>query len=322
MEQERVLTGERLEETAPVSPAKKNKRHFRKEWLWCYLAVGLPFFGFIFFNAVPVVVSFASMFCDANTYDFGSLKWNAFANFVEFFHDGKFLHSLGITVWLMCAQIVSLVIALVVASLLNARRVCGEKVFKVIYFIPYICSSVAIAVMWSIIFEQRGVLNQLLGTDFAWLNDALRPQLLTWAIFVVIVWPSPGYGIIMYTAALKGVDTVLYEAAELDGANAFHKFWNITLPMIAPMTYFLLLAGVMGGLGTFDQATILAPVSWTGTAGPEDAGLTVQYYIYYEMTEFGNLGYASVMQWAMTIITLIPCTIIMKLRKRSEENIG
>ena len=126
----------------------------------------------------------------------------------------------------------------------------------------------------------------------------------------------------MYTAALKGIDMGLYEAAELDGANEFHKFWNITLPMVAPMTYFLMLAGIMAGLGTFDQATILAPISWTGTAGPEDAGLTVQYYIYYEMTEFGNMGYASVMQWAMTLITLIPCTTIMKLRKRAEENIG
>ncbi len=322
MEQERVLTGERLEETVPVSPVKKRKRPFRREWLWCYLAVGLPFFGFVFFNAAPIVISFASMFCDANTYDFGSMQWNGFANFVEFFHDGKFLHTLGITFWLTCAQFVSLAIAIVVAALLNAERVRGSKVLKVIYFIPYICSGVAIAVMWSIIFERQGVLNQLLGTEFTWLNDSAHPQFLTWAIFVVILWPAPGYGIIMYTAALKGVDTALYEAAELDGANAFHKFWNITLPMIAPMTYFLVLAGVTSGFATFDQATILAPVSWTGTAGPEDAGLTVQYYIYYEMTEFGNMGYASVIQWAMMIITLIPCTIIMKLRKRAEENIG
>lgn len=322
MEQEHVLTAERSEGAVLVPPVKKNKRHFRREWLWCYLAVGLPFFGFVFFSTIPVVVSFASMFCDANTYDFGAMKWNNFANFAEFFHDEKFLHSLGITFWLTCTQFVSLAIALIISVLLNMERVHGSKFLKVLYFIPYICSSVAIAVMWSIIFEQRGVLNQLLGTNFTWLNDALRPYLLTWAIFVVSLWPAPGYGIVMYTAALKGVDKTLYEAAELDGANAFHKFWYVTFPMILPMTLFLLMAGVMGGLGIFDQATILAPISWTGTAGVENAGLTVQYYIYYEMTEFGNMGYAAVMQWAMTVITLIPCVIIMKLRKRSEENIG
>lgn len=323
MEQDRALTLEReAAAKGEVLPSPKRRRPFRKEWLWCYLAIGLPLFGFFFFNAFPIVISFAAMFCDANTYDFGSMQWNAFANFSEFFHDAKFLKSLGITFWLACSQFVSLFLAVIVASLLNARRVRGEKVLKILYFIPYICSSVSIAVMWSIIFEQSGVLNQILGTDYLWLNDAERPYLLTWAIFIVILWPAPGYGIIMYTAALKGIDKGLYEAAELDGANAFHKFWNITLPMIAPMTYFLLLAGVMAGLGIFDQATILAPVSWTGTAGPENAGLTVQYYIYYEMTEFGNMGYASVMQWAMTIITLIPCTIIMKLRKRAEDNVG
>ena len=322
MERESMLTV-RLEEAAPQGLSfKKKKRPFRREWVWCYLAIGLPLFGFFFFNAFPIVISFAAMFCDANTYDFGSMQWNSFANFAEFFRDAKFLKSLGITFWLACSQFVSLLLAVVVASLLNARRVRGEKVFKILYFIPYICSSVAIAVMWSIIFEQSGVLNQLLGTDYLWLNDAERPHLLTWAIFIVILWPAPGYGIIMYTAALKGIDKGLYEAADLDGANAFHKFWNITLPMIAPMSYFLLLAGVMAGLGIFDQATILAPINWTATAGPENAGLTVQYYIYYEMTEFGNMGYASVMQWAMMIITLIPCTIIMKLRKRAEENVG
>ena len=322
MERESLLTV-RLEEAAPQGlSSKKKKRPFRREWVWCYLAIGLPLFGFFFFNAFPIVISFEAMFCDANTYDFGSMQWNSFANFAEFFRDAKFLKSLGITFWLACSQFVSLLLAVVIASLLNARRVRGEKVFKILYFIPYICSSVAIAVMWSIIFEQSGVLNQLLGTDFLWLNDAERPHLLTWAIFIVILWPAPGYGIIMYTAALKGIDKGLYEAAELDGANAFHKFWNITLPMIAPMSYFLLLAGVMAGLGIFDQATILAPINWTATAGPENAGLTVQYYIYYEMTEFGNMGYASVMQWAMMIITLIPCTIIMKLRKRAEENVG
>lgn len=320
MEKENVLPAS-YEAKKQEMPHKKKKRPFRKEWIWCYIAIGLPFFGFIFFNTFPIIVSFAAMFCDANTYDFGSMKWNAFANFIRFFQDTKFLKSLGITFWLTCSQFISLLIALVVATLLNAKRVRGEKVLKVMYFVPYICSSVAIAVMWSIIFEQQGLLNQLLGTDYVWLNDPARPYLLTWAIFIVVLWPAPGYGIIMYTAALKGVNTSLYEAAALDGANVFQKFWHITRPMIAPMTYFLLLAGVMAGLGIFDQATILAPITWTGTAGPANAGLTVQYYIYYEMTEFGNMGYASVMQWAMMLITLIPCAIIMKLRKRAEENI-
>ena len=159
MEQERVITARREEETSQEHPSQKKKRPFRKEWVWCYIAIGLPFFGFIFFSVFPIVVSFSAMFCDANTYDFGSMQWNNFANFAEFFQDTKFLKSLGITFWLACSQFVSLALAFIVASLLNARRLRGEKVFKVLYFIPYICSSVAIAVMWSIIFEHQGVLN-------------------------------------------------------------------------------------------------------------------------------------------------------------------
>lgn len=308
--------------SADLGDLLPKKRRFRKEWIWCYIAIGLPFVGYIVFNVFPILISFCSMFCDANTYDFQSMQWNNFANFQRFATDTKFWKSLLITVCLTLSQFLSLGIALVIATLLNAKRVRGEKVFKVLYFIPYICSSVAVAVMWSIVFETTGVLNQILGTSYNWLNDGNNPYLLTLAIFIVIVWPAPGYGIIMYTAALKGVDKSLYEAAEIDGCNAFQKFKNITLPMIAPMTYFLLLAGVMAGFGIFDQATILAPTEWRGTAGPNNAGLTVQYYIYYEMTEFSNMGYASVMSWAMTVITLIPAVIIMKLRKKSEENIG
>lgn len=308
-------------ETTMQGKIVKNKRRFRKEWVWCYIAVGLPFLGYIVFNIFPIIISFSSMFCDVNTYNFQSMKWNNFANFKEFIIDEKFYKALGITAILTTAQFVSLFIALIVATMLNAKKLRGEKVFKVLYFIPFICSAVAVAVMWSIVFEKHGVLNQILGTNYNWLYDYERPYLLTIAIYIVIVWSSPGYGIVMYTAALKGVDKSLYEAAELDGANAFQKFVKITLPMIAPMTYFLLLAGFMTGLGTFDPAVILAPINWAGTAGPENAGLTAQYYIYYQMTKFSNMGYASVMNWAMTIITLIPAVIIMKLRKRSEDNL-
>ena len=131
-ERESVLTVG-LEETAPQrASSKKKKRPFRREWVWCYLAIGLPLFGFFFFNAFPIVISFAAMFCDANTYDFGSMQWNSFANFAEFFRDAKFLKSLGITFWLACSQFVSLLLAVVIASLLNARRVRGEKVFKTV----------------------------------------------------------------------------------------------------------------------------------------------------------------------------------------------
>ena len=125
----------------------------------------------------------------------------------------------------------------------------------------------------------------------------------------------------MLTAALRGVDSTLYEAAKIDGANAWKTYTRITLPQIAPMLLFLALAGWQGGMGTFDAVKVLAPVGWTGTAGTEDMGLTSAYYIYIQGVNFSHMDYASVMQWAISIITFAGAYLFLRLRKKAEENL-
>ena len=125
----------------------------------------------------------------------------------------------------------------------------------------------------------------------------------------------------MFTAAFKGIDPCLYEAAEIDGANAWQRYIRITLPQIAPMTLFLALAGWMSGMGTFDQVRVLAPITWTGTAGVDDMGLTVAYYTYVEGITFSNMDYASVLNWVTAIITMAGSFLFLKWRKKTGENI-
>lgn len=306
-------------ELSPLANAvnkRKPTKRFNKMYLFCWAGASIPLLGFLLFSGFPLVVSFMAMFRDMERNNIDTMQWNDFANFIRFGTDERVWIALRNTVILACSQFVSLFIAIAIAAFLS-QNVKGSRLFQTLFFIPYICSTVAVAVMWNNIFGIKGALNAILNTNIEWLNNMENPYSLTMAIFVAVVWKAPGYGIVMYCSAFKAINPALYEAASLDGANAWHKFRNITLPGIAPITFFLVLSGFLAGLTIFDEATIMAPLSFDGYAGPEDAGLTMMYYIYVEGVQFSNMGYASVMSWFLFLITAIPSVYF--IRKRMAE---
>lgn len=303
-----------------VKPPEKKKRKFRKSWIMCWIGVAIPLIGFVVFNAYPIVVSLQAMFSSMKFGKLDTMKWNNFANFKMLIGDTKLLSAIKVTLILAAAQFVSLGIALMIAAFLS-QNVKGTRIFQTLYFVPYICSTVAVSIMWGNVFDLNGVLNAIFGTHIQWLNNLENPSTLTWAIFTTIIWQAPGYGIVMYCSAFKAISPSLYEAAELDGANAWHKFRYITLPGISSITFFLILAGFMAGLLTFDAATVLAPMTWDNFAGPEDAGLTIMYYIYNTGVKNGEMGYASILSWLLFIIMVIPSVFLVKKRLVAmEEN--
>ena len=178
------------------------------------------------------------MFTDMQANDITTMEWNGFDNFRQVFTDPKFWGSWKSTLILATSQIITLLISLVIAVLLE-QKVKGAKILQIIFFIPYICSGVAVAIMWMWVFNKDlGILNSILGQNIDWLNDSDRPMRLIVCVYVTIVWQAPAYGIVMFKAALKNVNPALYEAASLDGANAFYKFWHVTLPGIKSVLLF------------------------------------------------------------------------------------
>lgn len=302
-----------------VKPPEKKKRKFRKSWIMCWIGVAIPLIGFIIFNAYPIVVSLQAMFSSMKFGKLDTMKWNNFANFKMLIGDTKLLSAIKVTLILAAAQFFSLGIALMIAAFLS-QNVKGTRIFQTLYFVPYICSTVAVSIMWGNVFDLNGVLNAIFGTHIQWLNNLENPSTLTWAIFTTIIWQAPGYGIVMYCSAFKAISPSLYEAAELDGANAWHKFRYITLPGVSSITFFLILAGFMAGLLTFDAATVLAPMTWDNFAGPEDAGLTIMYYIYNTGVKNGEMGYASILSWLLFIIMVIPSVFLVKKRLVAMED--
>ena len=278
----------------------------------------VPLVGFVVFSGFPLIISIIALFCDVDLYQLGDFTWNAFEGFKVVFSDGYsvatyglnmapyFYKAIGITVWVASTQLVTLVIALAISVLL-ATNPKGRKIFQILY--------------WFFNGETSGVLNTLLGTQIRWLEE---PSWMTWCIIVAIIWQAPGYGIVMYKAALANVDSAQYETSSLDGANAWQRFWYITLPGIAPTTFFLLLSGVSAGFLTYDIAALIIPDGWIGyIGGNESMGLTLMRLVYWfiqnEQLTPSTVSAASVISWVLFAVTATLSIILFRRREKSME---
>ena len=346
---EKILAAEEIA-SAPRERVVPNGKNVKRKWTPQSVAALclalIPLVGFIIFSGFPLVISLIALFCDVDLNDLGSISWNGFAGFKALFVNGwadktfpmgglgmawYFGRSCLITLWVASTQFVTLLIALGISVLL-ASRPKGQKVFQALFFVPYICSTVAISIVFAWIFkgDATGVLNTLLNktpeTAVRWLED---PSTITWCIVIVTIWQAPGYGIVMYKAALVNVDPAQYEAASLDGANAWQKFRYVTLPGIRPTTFYLMLTGVSAGLLTYDIAKLLVPLESWGTIGGEGGmAFTLMRYVYYcinmQPTSISNAPYlvscASVISWILFFVTAACSIVLFRLREKSMED--
>lgn len=318
-----TMTFQAAEATSPQTGIKGKKPHKRmsavqRRSLYGLLTAAIPLVGFLVFNIVPLAITLATMFVTMDGFDFSTMEWNNFQNFGSVFSDTRFWRSIGVSFTLTVPHMLGLLISLFLSALI-AQKLPAHKFFKALYFIPYICSSVAITIMWKWIFDQNtGILNDIITA----LTGAERgPQWydyegpFTQMLITIMVWQAPGYGIVMFAAAFTNVNPTLYEAAELDGAGPFRKFISVTLPAISPTIFYLLMAGIIAGLQTFDIPMMFG-TAWTGEAGPKDAGLTTVLYIYFEGMQFGNMPVASVMSMFLFVIIFVIMFINFKLSNK------
>ena len=324
-------------DTKTVKAVSKQKVKWKREQKVALVMSLIPLIGFIIFNGFPLLISFVGMFCNVDLYDLGNIQWNNFEGFKSvfvprhafdlfYFDLSKYFYkAVWITIWVASTQLVTLLIALIVATLLR-EKFKGSKLFQVLFFIPYICSTVAVALMWRWIFDwEGGIINSVFGTTTKWLED---PKTMTWCIISAVIWHAPGYGIVMYKAAFSNINNALYEAASIDGANAWQKFRNVTLPGISPTTFFLLQAGVAAGFLTYDLAQLIIPNAWGVPGGNESMGLTMMRLVYYLImnsttTDANGVSYmvscACIISWLLFVVTGVLSMIMFKQREKSVE---
>lgn len=297
------------------SAGLSKKKRINGEYLSGWLMSGLPLLGLLFFGIIPILLSFALSFMRLNTYDISKAVWVGLDNFLFVLKDARFAKSIGNTLLFALSVPVNLVLSLLMAMLIN-QKVCGIKLFRTILFIPFVCSDVAVSTMWKWLYDVNyGVINDFLGNiglQIPWLNDERYFML---SILIMSAWRGTGYGMLLYQSALSNVSDTLYEAAEVDGAGKFKRFTKITLPMISPTTFFLLVTGLIGALQNF----VIFQIMGGDAAGPNEAGLTTVFYLYrmaFKDTISYGLGYASATAWILSAVIGILTVLNFKLSKK------
>jgi len=260
--------------------------------------------GFLLFTSIPVLASLWLSFVKWDLLSDGP-QFAGLKNFIELAKDPFFGKYCWNTLVLMAAIPISMAGSLLLAIALN-QKLKGTVIFRTLYFLPTICSGVAIFMLWRLIYNPNfGLLNSmtaqfgdLLGLKLIgpnWLTDEAWAKP---AFIIMSVWQSiGGYNMILYLAALQGVPRDLYDAAEVDGANSWQKFWNVTWPQISPTTFFIATMSLIGGFQAgFDQAYIM-----TG-GGPNGSTTTIIYYIFNNAFEWYRMGYAAAISWVLFLI--------------------
>ena len=296
---------------------RNTRKRLGKEEVQGILYANIPLFGFCLFGLIPLLLSLYLCFNSFKGLRLHTAKFVAWENFSKILQDEMFWQSLGNTAFVLVAAVVALLLSLVVSALI-ATNVRGAKGFKAIYFVPYVCSLVAITFMWKWIYDYNyGVLNTTL-MDWGWIQEPISwlgsAEFYRTAMFVLLVWSSTGFNIILLTAALIGVPRELHEAAQIDGAGEFRRFFSITLPLISPTIFYLLIMGLIGALQEFTRFQVMTP-----DGGPEYQGMTVVFYLYRQLFNASggsDLGVASAMGWIIAVLISTVTILNFSLQRR------
>jgi len=206
-------------------------------------------------------------------------------------------------------------LAILLAAVLNSK-LRGRNAFRALYFLPTVTSSAVLTLIFMWIFKTDGLLNDLLGIfgipPFNWLGD---PKVALKGIMMMNIWSTAPYFMVIYLAALQDIPESLYEAAEIDGAKTMQKFRHITLPLLKPVTFFVVTMGIIGTFQLFDQAYIFS----NGSGGPNNSTLTVVLLIYQYAFKLSDMGYAASL--AVVLAAVIMLITVVQRRLFGEEKL-
>lgn len=270
---------------------------------------------FLIFGLFPILFSFYLVFHQWDPVQgLESMQAVGADNLIFAFEDPLVWLSLSNTLWLAVASgLPQHLVAIPLAYLINERLGRWRNTMMGVYFLPYITSTVAIAIMFSTLFStDYGTVNVLLQSLARWelLSNLLPDQNIDWlgqpetikpVVAMVVFWRYVGFNTILYVAAMQSIPRDLYEAARMDGARGFGIFWHITLPQLKPMMFFGVTLTVIGGLQLFEEPFILTG----GKGGIEYAGMTTAMYMYRTAFEFNDFGLASAISWMLFIVILV-----------------
>jgi len=267
-----------------------------------YIMIGPWVLGFLALTLGPMLYSLYLSFTDFDL--FHAPRWVGLGNFRYLFFKphplSPFWKSLAVTAYFTFFSVpVGITSSLIIAMLLNAK-IRGRALYRTLFYLPSLTPSVANALLWIWILNSKwGLANAVLRSvglpEQRWLTD---PKLAIPSLVLMGLWGAGGNTAVIFLAGLQGVPSHLYEAAEIDGANWWHRIWSVTLPMISPTIFFNLILGIIGSFQVFTSAFLMTD------GGPEYATYFLVLYIYEEAFKKLQLGRGSAIAWILFIILL------------------
>lgn len=266
--------------------------------------------GTLIFIIIPVICSFGLSFTKWDLLN--PIEFVGFKNYIEIFHSGLFYKILiNTVVFALSTSILGVIIPLILASILNSK-IRGSEFFKTAYFLPFITPMVVIGIVWTWIFDPNiGLLNQVLHIHINWLYDS---KFAMPALIIVSVWKLIGYNMIIFLSSLSAISQSMFEAAKIDGANSYQTFKNVTIPLMSPTIFFVVIITAISSFQIFDLIYLMTQ------GGPFDSTNVLVYAIYKNAFEYFNVGKASAIAYVLFVIILVLTLIQWSLRKKLVYN--
>ncbi|WP_240490460.1 sugar ABC transporter permease [Oceanobacillus sp. E9] len=287
------------------SSPKKPKKLFTKEAMVAYLFIAPTLLGLFIFYILPALGSFVLSFTNwdgINTPEFVALD-----NFILMIKDPLFMRSIiNTAVFTLLSVPLSIIFAIIISLLLN-QKIKGMVFYRTLYFLPVVTMPVAVGMVWKWLYNtEYGLVNHILGLfnlpQPAWLFD---PNISLLSVIIVYVWMTVGNNVILVLAGLQGIEKSYYEAAQIDGASKTKQFFKITLPLLTPTLFFVLITGMISSLQVFDLIFVMIG----NTTALLEPLRTLVYGVYEFGFKYDQMGVASA-QALILFLTILLVTIV------------
>jgi raffinose/stachyose/melibiose transport system permease protein len=282
----------------------------RTRGYWLYLAPS--FVLFLVVMVVPFLMNLGTSFTRWS--GVGTPKWIGFDNYTRLLVDERFWQSFEHNVGLIVAMaIVPTAIGLVLASALfdYIGKKFGSRTaatLRAMYYLPQVLPVAVAGVVWGwMLHPSYGAINEIFGLDLDWLGD---PDLALATVMAIMVWFQLGYPVVIFMAGLQRVDPAYYEAAEIDGASWWRKFWHITIPQIRPEIFVVLLTCTIAALKVFGPIFVLT------RGGPGNATMVPSYFSYLNFFQKSNVGYGSAIATVLALIIIVVTFLFLRVQER------
>lgn len=299
------------------SLSKKQQHENRTAAAWLFLSPAMAAIAMFF--VVPVVSALIMSFTDFDIYALGNIetvRFMGFKNYIRIFETPLFWVAMKNTFYFVIVGApLSVAVSLGAALMVNAKLAKFKPFFRTVYFLPVVTSLVAVAVVWRYLFHPaNGLLNYGLayfGIDpIDWLGN---PTYAMPAIILMAVWKSFGYNMLIFIAGLQNISEELYEASHMDGAGGWRQFVDITIPMLAPTTVFVVMITIIGYFQLFAEPYIMTE------GGPMNATTSIVLMMYDQGFRWWNMGYAAAIAFVLFAVILFFTIIQMVIQRRMES---